>query len=475
MTTRSSQIGLRVHELDITNYECNEIDLGRLFADTYKDEVRYEPIEKTFYKFNYKAGVWKQCTQNTIERYIEDFLKVDCVELVKRIKNKNKQLEYEKWIRRQRTNAAINGIIKGVKRQKSVEVFKHQFDLQSRLLGLTNGVLDLKTLEMRKGEKKDMITMQAKVLYNEQTTDSTWSDFLKGVSGQDTELYEYLIRTIAYAMQGNPREHCFFILLGKRTRNGKSTFVNGLTYFFGSYSRTLQPQSLSKNRISKAGSANPDIVKLKGARFVNIAEADEHLTLDVALIKMLTGQDHVNARSLYKDYEEFINQSVFFLHANRLPVIKDATLFTSNRVIVIPFNQYFDDKIADRDLAEKLLGQEALSGLLNLIIYFIEKYRGVPIKDNLPQKVVDATMDYEKEFDPLGWFLKNHLSIRRGKWTNMKEIYNGCLKCLKSDLPILATQKRLTTELKTRGYEITRRNTGNGLLGFLLKDENVLP
>jgi len=471
LTSRTLLLNQRIKELDILRYECTEIGLGRLFTDLYGSEIRYEPEENKFFTFSYKAGIWKTCTQAAIERMVLKFLSKDCHKMIRRITDETKKQNYERWIDHQQTNGAIYGIIKSVKRQKGIETLKRQFGLNPKLFALKNGVLNLETMEVEQGRREDLITKQANVYYDDGVTDSTWSNFLRSISGESEEMYEYLLRKIAYTMQGNSIEHCLFLLYGKRTRNGKSTYVNGLAFFFGDYSTTLQPQSLSKNRVCRAGNANPDILKLKGARFVNIAEADHNLKLDAAIIKTLTGQDRVSARGLYKDYEEFINQAVFYMHVNRLPQVDDATLFSSNRVIVIPFDQYFGDQTADRSLPEKLIQRKALSGLLNEIIRVMKKYKGIPIKANLPKPVIRETENYEKNCDYIGWFLKHRLIKHTGAWTRMKFIYDEYVPFAELCGHEPLASGYFTKELHARGYETREHGVGNGLMGYKIKSK----
>lgn len=471
-TNRRSLIEQRIKNIDITEYTRTEIGMGWLFAALFGSEIKYEPEDNTFYLFSYRAGIWKRCSNGRLERLVEEFLSKSCPLLVQEVADRAQRREYKKWINKNQGNPTISGIIRSVKRQKEVEVSKQRFDARPRYFALKNCVLDLKTLKITEGKKEYLISRQANVIYNEDVEDDTWPSFLRGIVGGKKEEYEYLIRVIIYAMQGNPKEHCMFFLHGKSTRNGKSTLVNGLSRFFGDYSKTLQPESLSRNRVSKAGSANPDIVKLKGARFVNVAEADHTLKLDAALIKILTGQDIVNARTLYKDYEEFKNNAVFFLHVNRLPKVDDATLFSSSRIVVIPFNQHFDDNKADRGLPEKLATKEALSGLLNEIIRVGEKYRGVSVKENLPQEVIKATAQYEKEGDPIGWYMKKLLIRVEGAWIKISDLYDKYYKCSVNDGREPLSKRNFTIELKNRECTVVRRSSGNGLAGFKLKSRN---
>ena len=103
---------------------------------------------------------------------------------------------------------------------------------------------------------------------------------------------------------------------------------------------------------SNANSQSPseDIARLAGIRFANISEPSRGLLLNAAQVKNMTGNDTLNARFLYENSFDFKPQFKLYVNTNYLPVITDMTVFTSNRVLIIPFDRHFEEWEQDKTL-----------------------------------------------------------------------------------------------------------------------------
>lgn len=469
--TSVSVIKQVIADLDITNYERNEFGLADLFCDIYGNDIKYVPATKMYYLFNHRRMIWEVVQQEKIERLIERFLSRDCFLLVSEISDEEKRRMYRVWISKHQSNATIISILKGVRRKKKIIASLEDFDKVARYFALRNGVLDMRTNVVLPLKREHFISKYANVSYDPDCVDTTWETFLLELFDGDVAMYEYVLRMVAYAMQGEPNQHCLFMLYGPTTRNGKSTFVRGIERFFHGYGTNLGESSLAKIK-SDPTSPRPDIAKLQGKRFVAVAELPKKMEMNVAFVKALTGQDTIIARKLYQnDAEEFINSAVFFLHMNRLPRITDMTLFTSHRIIVTPFDRRFDENSADVDLPRKLTSESALSGLLNDIIRVMIKYQGFSIKEKLPSRVKEATQAFVCMDDSVDRFLKNELTPKYKGWISRGELYKAYAECAlrRKQKPIDA--EAFSDELKDRRYTMKRHNTGWGVSGYALRDK----
>lgn len=456
-----------VAEIDITNYTRNEFGFAKLYKDIFGDRLKYVASEKVYYLLQVKQEIWKADKTERLERNVEEFLSNHCVYLANNVADERERKKYIDWISSRQGASSISGILKCVRNKKGVAALSEDFDRYPRYFAIKNGVVDMKTSRFASCKKKYLITKQANVLYDPDNHDSTWREFLMSVFEDDEDMYDYILRSVSYAMEGDATAHCMFLLYGPTTRNGKSTLAHGLVEFFNDYAATIDQSSLARRK-SSPGSPSPDVIKLKGKRMVNVPEIPQAIELDVAFIKTLTGQDILNSRALYKDYEEFTNNAVFFLHMNRLPIVKDATLFTSHRMIVIPFYRHFDIGEADPDMAKKLIQPQALSGLLNEIIRIRIKYEGVSIKDKLPIKVKDATQEFANACDRLGHFLRTKIIRKDKAWIPRKELYQKYCAFMRDKEESPIASKTFTDELANRQYPMTRRNSGYGLFGYKL-------
>ena len=115
-----------------------------------------------------------------------------------------------------------------------------------------------------------------------------------------------------------------------------------------------------------------DIARLAGVRFVNIPEPGKGLVLNAAQVKSMTGNDTINARFLHENSFDFKPQFKLYINTNYLPVINDMTIFTSGRIIIVPFERHFEEADQDRTLKDEFSKPEVHSAILN---WLLEGYR----------------------------------------------------------------------------------------------------
>src|SRR5262249_17881355 len=101
------------------------------------------------------------------------------------------------------------------------------FDADPLLLGVANGVVDLRTREHRPARSDDYIIKHLNGDYDSTGTCGTWKKFLERMFEGDTELISFIQRAIGYSLTGSTSEQCLFFLFGTG-QNGKSTFTKFL-------------------------------------------------------------------------------------------------------------------------------------------------------------------------------------------------------------------------------------------------------
>lgn len=421
--------------------------------------------------WNEPKGIWEIDKKEQIKNKIERFLSVELPRMSAGLNNEVVRGKFNQYIDRVQNNAAINGIISCIRRNVLIQASSEDLDQKNHYFSCMNLDYNSKKLKFSKHNRRRMLSMQSGVKVFRDNHDTTWKDFLLDIMQDDYEMYSYILRVIGYTMLGDPRDDCMFILYGPTTRNGKSTFINGLKKYFGDYAITIEPGSITKSSRNAGGVARPDIVRLKGKRFVNIAESSNNHILDASLIKTITGGDTITARKLYSDYEEFVNQSVFFLHTNHLPKIDDETILTSRRLIIIPFDKQFQIDEIDVDMYKKLSAPRALYGLFDEVRKTWKKYNEVSMKSDLPKRIVDAIKELEYKSDDIKRFLNENIKIsdQSNEWTSIKNIHRRYMFWAKRNNLEKISSKMMSMKLKEKGYKLHRRSEGNGVCGIRLK------
>ena len=117
-----------------------------------------------------------------------------------------------------------------------------------------------------------------------------------------------------------------------------------------------------------------------GVRFANISEPRRGLVLNEAQIKSMTGNDTLNARFLHENSFDFKPQFKLYVNTNYLPAITDMTLFSSGRIVIIPFDRHFEEWEQEQNLKAEFSILEVASAILNWLIegYTLYKRKDLP-------------------------------------------------------------------------------------------------
>ena len=198
-----------------------------------------------------------------------------------------------------------------------------------------------------------------------------------------------------------------FFLYGETTRNGKGTLMESVLKVLGDYGKAVRPETIAQKHNVNSQAPSEDNARLAGIRFANIAKPSRGLVLNSAQVKNMTGNDTLNARFLNENSFYFEPQFKLYINTNYLPVISDMTMFSSNRVIIIPFDRHFEPWEQDRTLKEEFARPQTKSAILNWLIagYRILQNEGF----TKPTAVTSAINAYQYESDKLAQFAEERL------------------------------------------------------------------
>lgn len=306
------------------------------------------------------------------------------------------------------------------------------------LLGCANGILNLRETvfddngqplryrpALHSGAATDYVTLKAGVTAdgkeaieyvpydpNDPIQIEIMNFFKKLFPAED--LREYVLTLAAGCLEGANKEQCFYIMTGSGG-NGKSKFVELMTSVLGQYAGSLASTALTRKR-PEAGAANPDIMSIKGCRFVEMKEPDEGEPLNSARMKQFSGEDLVEARGLFKDQERFKITGKIFLACNRMPPIHSMDGGTWRRIRVIPFDSRFlpaGDPMIDPsrniyqrdDMLDERIKAWRIPFFSLLVHYYETKYCPHGIK-KVPAVVMQACEAYKGNYDTFGKFIK---------------------------------------------------------------------
>jgi putative DNA primase/helicase len=276
----------------------------------------------------------------------------------------------------------------------AMRVVGTDWDREDFLLGVLNGVVELRTGTLRPGTPSDRITRVAAVPFEPNAPCPRWERFILEVSGDDPDLAAFHQRFLGYALTGATSEQCFRIDFGLGS-NGKSTLLEVITrHVIPDHSWTMSfPTAAWTETIGEYQRA-----ELVGRRLVVAKESEESKRLNTEFIKSLTGGDTVNARHPYGRPFQFVPAAKFILACNHRPVIRDDSHGMWRRVRLVPFNRTF---ALDPNFINELCAEA--SGILAWMVRGCLEWQAQGL--GMPAAVTQATAEYRQESDTLALFI----------------------------------------------------------------------
>jgi P4 family phage/plasmid primase-like protien len=295
------------------------------------------------------------------------------------------------------------------------ELFVKKVDEDRFLMACNNGVFDMKTMQFRDGKQEDYLSFSTnldidpEMNYTEYPAWSEVDEFISRVLPVD-EVRKYFLSHLAICLSGSACQ-LFHILTGSGS-NGKSMLMNLVETALGDYACKVPISMITQGR-NKSSAASPEIVRLKGRRFVTMQEPDEAVPINTGLMKEITSSEKILARDLFagsKQMTEFELQCKFQLACNEKPKVNSNDGGTWRRLIVINFiskfimnpsgpNQYKLDSSIEHKVKSDAWGKAFLA-------YLIHTYKENGGKAIAPPPVVlEYTNDYREENDAITKFI----------------------------------------------------------------------
>ena len=399
-------------------YGRDEIGMGNMFADFFKPIARYNSERGIWYV--YDGTVWQPDTENLKVEELAKLLADKLYVFALTITEEDARKRFTDRVRKLQLRKHRETMLKDAKSVFPLSM--RSFDQDIYLFNCKNGTLDLRTMEFREHRPEDYLTKVSPVNYDPKADCPRWHTFMDEIMQGDKARADYLQKAIGYALTGDTKMECLFILYGPTSRNGKGTTMESILRIMGEYGKNADPTMLQAKFNAQSNGPTEEIARLAGARFVNISEPAKKLTIDAALTKRLTGNDTITARYLHENSFEFRPNFKIFINTNHRPNITDLTLFDSGRIKIIPFDRHFDEKEQDKDLKTTFAKPENMSGILNWMLEGYKMFRSQGLE--MPDSVINATDDYRKASDKIAQFCEACLVSKPGAMLRSKSVYN---------------------------------------------------
>lgn len=441
---------------------------AEFFAAEFRNRILFDHKQKRWLIWSEKATRWQEDRTGQIRELMKRATEVRAlraIDLPVRTKQEQDRRKDEMaWAVASQSLFRIDAALELAKSISGIADPGANWDADPWLLGVSNGVVDLKTGEFRPGTQQDRITKFTSVKFDAKATCSRLERFILEVSGGDTEIAAYLQRAIGYTLTGSTKEQCLFACYGSGS-NGKTTLFEVLNYLLGDYATDLPFAALdTKHHAIGEG------VNLPGSRFVKSVETRDGRQLDEARIKSWTGGDTITIRPLHRNGFSFIPTHKHWLSFNDKPVIRDDSPAMWRRMRLIPFTQTFDGKDKDGGLLEKLKAEAP--GILNWAISGAIAWQ----RDGLgmPKAIAEATAQYQVESDPLGPFFEDCCVIGSTYNAYKGQLREQYLQWCKDNYERPLSRNAFAAKLERKGIIAGRSKTQRYWIGIGLVTNKLL-
>uniref|UniRef100_I2Q4H2 Phage/plasmid primase, P4 family, C-terminal domain n=1 Tax=Desulfovibrio sp. U5L TaxID=596152 RepID=I2Q4H2_9BACT len=381
---------------------------AQMFAHLHRNKIIYVPQIGQFLCWSDNAKRWlreEHGGRKQLGRLMKRFINERYAEA------KSKQalytINYEhisnddalKWAKASSAKGRIQATLDLIKNMPGVCVSQADLDTDPFLLGVKNGVLDLRTGKLIENSPSLFITRYCRAACDPKAKAEEFLKFIAAVCLYRQNLVDFLQEVVGIALSGLAKEQKFFILLGTGA-NGKSTLVETIFHLLGDYAMGMPSHAFIK---SESRAIRNDIARLLGVRFAPCAEINTGKSLDESMVKRATGGDVMTARFIGKEFFDFHLVAKFFLLVNTLPKVTGADNGIFRRLIVIPFDADFS-AAPDKELPEKLKAE--IDGVLTWAVEGFLRWqkRGHLV---LPDCVIEACKAYRAEMDSVQSFLED--------------------------------------------------------------------
>lgn len=294
------------------------------------------------------------------------------------------------------------------------------FDADLDIINCKNGLLNWRTGELKPHDPNYFSRIQLDVNYDPiaqcPTILSVFDTILR------KEDYRKALEFIAYCMYRKYPIQKVFILLGPGG-TGKSHFIDIIRAMLSEENvSSTSMHDLEEDRFATSDLQN----KLLNEN----GDLSQQTLPNVNILKMLTSnKDVIRAQRKGERAFDFVNFAKIIFAANKLPHVKDDTSGFYRRIEIIPFEHVFteQEKLESAGILETLTSPEELSGLLNIVLPYLEPLLESNRFSN-SFEVATAKDVYKRQSDPIATFVELHLREVADECVAKERIYKEYVK-----------------------------------------------
>lgn len=437
-----------------------DVHNGDKFAEMFRGKLLYVPELDEWLKFEAVTG-WRfagQYEQDRAARAVLDALREEAVEHWSADPSSTAAKRMMSHVEYTSKYQNLQAMIKVAKAVPDLSAPQSKLDRNPKLLGVSNGVLDLDTGEIKRSIENVLITKRAEVCFVPGAPCPRFERFMEEIQ-PDLDRRQFLQRFLGYCMTGCVNEQVFAMFYGGGA-NGKSVLIELIAWLLGGYSLKMESESLMAHKRNPQA-PSPDLAALAGIRFSYANETEEGRKLDAARLKDLTGGDTITARVPYgKAAVSFSPTHKLVIVGNHRPDVRDQSEGMWRRLLLVPFEVSIPAEQRENNLIQVLKAEG--SGILNWLIAGVQAWSETGL--NVPACIRAETAEYRRHEDVLGEFIDEFCVLGGNLSAKKSDLYSKYRTWAEDNGHGPVSSTRLTRQLRDRGVEVAAdKRTFNGI------------
>jgi P4 family phage/plasmid primase-like protien len=356
--------------------------------------------------------------------------------------------------------------IQGIIRDETGYISHDEFDKDSHIINLKQGLFNLKTGTIKEHSPDYLSRVRIPIYYNSKATCPRFDKFLDSSLESDEKKIRTVLEMIAYTLiKDSSLLQKAFMNTGKGS-NGKSVLFDINFAMLGKENVSAKTiHDFQTNRFATSALEN---------KLANICAdvGNRGLTETEALKKIISG-DVLDCERKGKEGYTFVPYATLIFSANEIPEVSDESEAFARRFELIEWTKQFYDKDRDKTVKTIRKDKNELSGIFNKLIP-IAKYLLQEEKMMYESNVQDARKKWLEKSDSVGQFLNNVVIDDIQNHTQVSTVKSQYHKfCIENNFrPV--TPVKFNDKLEERGYERDSKSidgkTTKVWLGFVLNN-----
>jgi putative DNA primase/helicase len=301
-----------------------EQSVASTFVTTYRDDLRFNHSSNSW--LIWAEHHWKPDQRKLAFAWAMKL----CKQLAATIGAKGRLV-----VEKIRFSAAVE---QGARALQPLSTAQEDWNADPWLLGTPGGVVDLRTSELRPGQRTDMITRVTACTPAETPDCPLWLGFLDYAMRGDDQRISFLQRYFGYCLTGITREEVFLFLFGLAGA-GKGTLVETIAGIMGDYAGSTPMEVFTAQSWRPSEYYRADIA---GKRLIVANEPERGAFWAEAFVKEMTGGDTLSGRHPAGRPFVFKPTHKPLLHGNHMPRLRGRSTGMERRLRILPFDRKAD-------------------------------------------------------------------------------------------------------------------------------------